>query len=47
MLWANSSVGFPGGSDNKLSACNAGDPGKIPWKRKLQPTPVFLPGKFH
>ena len=21
--------------------------GKIPWGRKWQPTPVFLPGKFH
>ena len=21
--------------------------GKIPWKRKWQPTPVLLPGKFH
>ena len=21
--------------------------GKIQWKRKRQPTPVFLPGKFH
>ena len=21
--------------------------GKVPWKRKLQPTPVFLPGKSH
>ena len=21
--------------------------GKIPWRRKRQPTPVFLPGKFH
>jgi len=21
--------------------------GKIPWKRKWQPTPVFLPRKFH
>jgi len=20
---------------------------KIPWKRKWQPTPVFLPGQFH
>ena len=37
------------------SACNAGwnlpgfDPwvGKIPWRRKWQPTPVFLPGKSH
>ena len=23
-------MGFPGGSDNKASACNAGDPGLIP-----------------
>ena len=34
------------------SACNAGDEfhpwvGKIPWRRKQQPTPVFLPGKSH
>ena len=21
--------------------------GKIPWRRKWQPTPVFLPGKAH
>ena len=21
--------------------------GKIPWRRKWQPTPVFLPGGFH
>ena len=21
--------------------------GKIPWRRKWQPTPAFLPGKFH
>ena len=21
--------------------------GKLPWRRKWQPTPVFLPGKFH
>ena len=21
--------------------------GKIPWRRKWYPTPVFLPGKFH
>ena len=20
---------------------------KVPWRRKWQPTPVFLPGKFH
>ena len=46
-------MGFPGGSDGKASARNAGDPefdpwvGKIPWRRKWQPTPVFLPGKSH
>ena len=44
-------VGFPGGSDGKESACNAGDPSSIPGenplkeRRKWQPTPVFLPGK--
>ena len=31
--------GFPGGSDGKESACNAGDPslipGWIPWRRKM------------
>ena len=27
-------LGFPGGSDGKESACNAGDPGLIPgWRR--------------
>ena len=32
----------------KASACNVGDPWvrKIPWRRKWQPTPVLLPGKF-
>ena len=35
------------------STCNAGDLGLIPelgntpWRRKWQPTPVFLPGKSH
>ena len=43
--------GFPGGSDGKESACNAGelgfDPwvGKIPWRRAWQPTQIFLPGE--
>ena len=46
--------GFPGGSEGKESACNAGDAGrlgfdslvrKIPWRRTWQPTPVFLPGE--
>ena len=35
----------------KESACNAGDmgsiPGKISWRKKWQPTLVFLPGKSH
>ena len=27
-------MGFPGGSDDKESSCNAGDPGLIPrWRR--------------
>ena len=46
---------FPGGTVIKNLPTNAGntkpwfDPwvGKIPWSRKWQPTPVFLPGKFH
>ena len=42
----------PGGSDSKESICNSGDlsliqVGKIPWRRKWQPTPVFLPGESH
>ena len=48
-----STRGFPGGSEVKASACNAGDLGLIPglgrfsWRRKCQPTPVFLPGDSH
>ena len=44
---------FPGGTDGKASAYSAGDPGsipgsgKVPWRRKWQPTPVLLPGKLH
>ena len=46
-------MGFPGSSDGKESACSAGDlefdpwVGKIPWRSKRLPTPVFLPGKSH
>ena len=46
-------MGFPGGSDGRESAYNEGDPsfdpwvGKIPWRRKWQPTPVNLPEKSH
>ena len=45
--------GFSGGSVIKESTCQCKrrrfDPwiGKIPWRRKWQPTPVFLPGKSH
>ena len=45
----NKSTGFPGGSDSKESACNAGDTRvrKIPWRREWLSTWVFLPGEFH
>ena len=48
--------GFPDGAIGKEPACQCRrlkrhgfDPciRKIPWKRVWQPTPVFLPGKFH
>ena len=41
-------MGFTGGSDDKESASNTGDPDsilgvrKIPWSREWLPTPVFL-----
>ena len=47
---------FPGGTSGKGSASqyrrhrrSGFDPWvrKIPWRREWQPTPVFLPGKFH
>ena len=46
-------LGFPGGSAVKQSACQCRrhefDPWvrKIPWRRKWQPTPTFLPGNIH
>ena len=46
-------MGFPGGSDVKESAFNAGDLasipglGRFPRRRKWQPTPVFLPRESH
>ena len=45
--------GFPGGSEVKASTSDAGDlglipgSGRFPWRRKWQPTPVFLPGESH
>ena len=50
---SDTSFGFPGSSDSKESSCNAGELGSIPglgrrkWRRKWQPTPVFLPGESH
>ena len=44
---------FPGNSDGKETACNAGDLGSIPglgrfpWRREWQPSLVFLPGEPH
>jgi len=46
-------MGFPGGPAVKNLPADAGDVGsvpglgKTPWRRKWQPTPVFLPGEFH
>ena len=44
--------GFPGGSVVKNLCASSGDGGfdpcrKIPWRRKWQSTPIFLPGKSH
>ena len=46
-------LGFPGSSVIKNSPPNAGDlgsipgSGRVPWRRKWHPTPVFLPGESH
>ena len=54
--YLQNSLAFPGGASGKESACQCRrhkrhgfNPwvGKIPWSRKGQPTPIFLPGKFH
>ena len=48
--------GFPGGASGEEPACQCRRPkrcgfdpwaGKIPWRRKWQPAPIFLPGEFH
>ena len=48
--------GFPSGAGIKNLPANAGDVrrhefnpwvAKIPWRKKWQPTPVFLPGESH
>ena len=51
--WISRVWDFPGGSESKSICLQCGRPrfnpwvGKIPWRRKWQPTPVFLPGKSH
>ena len=47
-------TGLSRGLSGKESTCRSSsrlgfDPwvGKMPWRRKWQPTPVFLPEKFH
>ena len=46
-------MSFPGGSVGKNPPAKARDTrlgpwvGKMPWRRKRQPTPIFLPGESH
>jgi len=45
-------VGLPWQLSSKQSSCHVGDlgsvlVGKIPWSRKWQPAPAFLPRKLH
>jgi len=53
VYFSGSYMSFPGGSDSKESACNAGDPGfnpwigKTPWKRKWLLIPVILHGELY
>ena len=56
LLYVLCMFGFPCGASDKEPACQCRrckrctfDPWveKIPWRRKWQPTPVFLPGKSH
>ena len=46
--WLWFQLGLPRRLSGKESVCQCRRcSGKIPWKRKWQPTPVFLPGKSH
>ena len=42
-------MGFPGGAEVKVSACNVGDLGSIPGSGRSpgEGDPVFLPGESH
>ena len=55
-VWCAPPWVFPDGSVGKESSCNVGDTGDagsthglgiLPWRRKWQPIPVFLPEKSH
>ena len=55
-LTNNNKIGLSGSTSGKESTCKCRrhkrdgfDPwvSKIPWSRKWQPTPVFLPGESH
>ena len=55
-IYIRALLGFPGGSADKEPACQcrrykrcrfSPPVGKIPWRRKRQPTPVFFHGEFH
>ena len=55
-IWLNSISLYTSGASGKESAYNTGDimrrgfdpwVGKVPWRRKWQPTPVFSPGEWH
>jgi len=54
LKWHSCSAGgLPRRLSGKESTCQAGDTRfslwvrKIPWRRKWQPTPIFLPGESH
>ena len=51
VYWLHLRVAIPDGTVVKNPPAVTGDAvltqvGKIPWSKKCQPTPVFLPGKF-
>ena len=53
LLATKRDLGLPKWLSSKESACQCRTPGfhpwvkKTPWRKKYQPTPVFLPGKSH
>ena len=55
LVFPHPTLGFPGGAVVKNLPASARDTGgrfdpwvrKIPWRRKWQSTPVFLPGESH